>query len=404
LYQEDVAFWLAYGCLCSKIFFIPEKLYNYNRRGGTITSDFLGGKTPLRLADYVRCLIWLYNWLNTNQLIQRKYFQFYWNCFWRFFNLSTSLAGVSLEGRELSCSLAIDFLNKVADQSEAERQVAQVILDSVKRLKKQNDEKITSKARLVLARQKWLTTRKNSIPKIIHYCWFGGKPFSPLIGNCIASWKKFCPDWEIREWNESNFDSNVCQYVKEAYEAKKWAFVSDYARLYALVNYGGIYLDTDCELVKPIDKFLDHEAVSGFENEIYIQTALMGCREGFPLFKELLERYANRRFVMANGRYDLTTNVQDITKFCLDYGFIPNCQKQEVLGLTLYPRDYFCPMDYNTHTLVAYSKNTRAIHHFNASWVDSNNGVTKTISHESAPEDIIFFESEGDSRQRAGVL
>ncbi|MDR2338097.1 MAG: glycosyltransferase, partial [Deltaproteobacteria bacterium] len=382
LYWEDNPFWFAYGSLCSKIFFISEKLYTYNRHGNTITSDWFAGKIPLRLVDYIRNAIWLYNWFNTNNLY-KQHFQSYWNCFLRFFNLSAFIPEVSVEGRELSCSLAIDFLNKVADQSDAEYKVAQVILGSIKQLKKENDKKIAQKARLTLARQKWLKTRKNSIPKIIHYCWFGGKPFSPLIKKCIASWKKFCPDWEIREWNESNFDVNICQYTKEAYEAKKFAFVSDYARLYALVNYGGIYLDTDCELTKPIDKFLDHEAVSGFENEISIQTAVMGCQEGFPLFKELLERYTSRRFVMANGLYDQTTNVQDITSFCLDLGFIPNGQKQEVCGLTLYPRDYFCPLDYITHSIVAYTKNTHVIHYFNVSWLDSNNSVTKTTLRQS---------------------
>lgn len=206
------------------------------------------------------------------------------------------------------------------------------------------------------------------IPKIIHYCWFGQNPLPKLAQACIASWKKYCPDYKIMEWNENNFDIDCCSYVKEAYNAKKWAFVSDYARLWALVTYGGIYLDTDCELVKPIDEFLSLEAVSGFQSTTEIQTAIIGCRQGFPFFRKLLERYETRHFILANGQYDLTTNVKDITDACLNHGFVPNGEKQTVLGFTLYPRDWFCPMDWESHKIVARTNNTYAIHHFDASW------------------------------------
>ena len=107
------------------------------------------------------------------------------------------------------------------------------------------------------------------IPKVIHYCWFGGNPLPELAQKCIASWKKYCPDYEIKEWNESNFDLNCCDYVREAYEAKKWAFVSDVARLYAMVHEGGIYMDTDVEVIAPLDSLLQYHAVSGFETEHY---------------------------------------------------------------------------------------------------------------------------------------
>ena len=110
------------------------------------------------------------------------------------------------------------------------------------------------------------------IPKIIHYCWFGGKPLPELAQKCIASWKKYCPDYEIKEWNESNFNLNSCDYVREAYEAKKWAFITDYVRLYAMVTEGGIYMDTDVEVIKPLDPFLKHKAFSGFEDEVSIPT------------------------------------------------------------------------------------------------------------------------------------
>ena len=206
------------------------------------------------------------------------------------------------------------------------------------------------------------------IPKKIHYCWFGGNPLPPLALTCIESWKKYCPDYEIKEWNENNFDININAYVREAYKAKKWAFVSDVARLWVLVHYGGIYMDTDCELIKPIDKFLEHDAVSGFESPTQIPTALMGCRVGHPLFSELLERYYSRNFIKPNGSYNLTTNVADITEVCLEHGLILNNTSQTVKGFTLYPNDYFCPKDYKTGKL-SITQNTCAIHHFNASWM-----------------------------------
>ena len=104
------------------------------------------------------------------------------------------------------------------------------------------------------------------IPKKIHYCWFGGNPLPPLAVKCIESWKKYLPDYEIKEWNESNFDLNYNDYVREAYEAKKWAFITDVVRLYAMVTEGGIYMDTDVEVLKPLDELLQYDAVSGFES------------------------------------------------------------------------------------------------------------------------------------------
>ena len=127
----------------------------------------------------------------------------------------------------------------------------------------------------------------NKIPKIIHYCWFGGNPLPELAQKCIASWKKYCPDYEIREWNESNFDVNTAPlYVRQAYSKKKWAFVTDYVRLWAMTKYGGIYMDTDVEVTRPLDSILEHEAVSGYEDPTRIPTGIMACRAGFPLFEE----------------------------------------------------------------------------------------------------------------------
>jgi len=208
------------------------------------------------------------------------------------------------------------------------------------------------------------------IPNTIHYCWFGRNPKPKLAEKCIKSWKKYCPDYEIIEWNEDNFDiASAPLYVRQAYEAKKWAFVTDYVRLWAMTKYGGIYMDTDVEVVKPLDQFLNHDAVSGFQSQTEIQTGLMACREGFPLFLELLGEYDTLSFVNENGTYDLTPNVDRITQLCSQYGFEANGEFQIVEGFALYPVEYFCPLDWNTKVLNK-TKNTHAIHWFSASWWD----------------------------------
>lgn len=205
------------------------------------------------------------------------------------------------------------------------------------------------------------------IPKIIHYCWVGGNPLTDLAQKCIESWKKYCPDYEIKRWDETNFDISCCDYVREAYEAKKWAFVTDVVRLYALVNYGGIYMDTDVEVLKPLDDFLNYEAFSGFESEKAIPTGIMACEKGQELFKELLYEYTNAHFMKPDGTYDETTNVVRITNTCLKYGFVPNNQLQTIKGFTLFPKDYFCPKDHVTRA-TRLTANTFTIHHFDGSW------------------------------------
>lgn len=206
------------------------------------------------------------------------------------------------------------------------------------------------------------------IPKRIHYCWFGRNPKPKLVEECIASWKKYCRDYEIIEWNEDNFDiSSAPPYVQQAYESKKWAFVTDYVRLWAMVEFGGIYMDTDVEVIKPLDRFLEHNAFSGFESETAISTGIMACQKEFPLFEELLHEYDNISFVLEDGSLDITTNVTRITNCCNKYGFVPNGKYQVINGFALYPPDYFCPKDFRTG-IINTTKNTYVIHHFNASW------------------------------------
>ena len=205
------------------------------------------------------------------------------------------------------------------------------------------------------------------IPKTIHYCWFGGNPLPDLAIKCIKSWKKYCPDYEIIEWNEKNFDLQYNTYVREAYEAKKWAFVSDVARLFALVNYGGIYMDTDVEVIKSLDDLLLYQSVSGFESETQIPTGLMACEKGNRMFQEFLNDYEGKHFIRDDGSLDLTTNVTYITNICLKHGLIPNNSMQNINGFTLLSRDYLCPKDHETRE-IHITDNTYTIHHFDGSW------------------------------------
>lgn len=211
------------------------------------------------------------------------------------------------------------------------------------------------------------------IPKKIHYCWFGGKKLPKLARKCIDSWKKKCPDYEIIEWNESNFDLNSNTYVKEAFENKKWAFITDYVRLYVLYNYGGVYMDTDVEVIKNIDKFLDNKAFSGFENIDYVPTGIMASEKHNKLIKELMDYYNDRHFVMSDGKLDLKSNTETITEILSTKGLVKNNEFQVIEGFALYPNDYFCPVDHATKKLRK-TKNTYTIHWFSGSWVD---GKTK---------------------------
>lgn len=205
------------------------------------------------------------------------------------------------------------------------------------------------------------------IPKIIHYCWFGGNPKPELAQKCMKSWAQYCPDYRVMEWNEECFDVSSFLYTKQAYEAKKWAFVTDVVRLYALYQYGGVYMDTDVEVVKPLDRFLEHRAFSGFEDETQIPTGIMAAEPGHPLIKKLLDHYENRPFLI-DGAPDLTTNVTVITALLAAEGFKANNQLQEVAGITLYPYDFFCPCDHRTMR-VTRTGNTHTIHHFAGSWL-----------------------------------
>lgn len=206
------------------------------------------------------------------------------------------------------------------------------------------------------------------IPKIIHYCWFGGNELPDLAKKCLESWKKYCPDYEIKRWDESNFDINSNKYVKEAYENKKYAFVSDYVRLYALYNFGGVYMDTDVEVIKNIDCFLENKGFSGFENKNFVPTGLIASEKKLPIIKELLDYYTDRSFKKEDGTLDLTANTQTITKTFLEKGLILNNQYQVVEDFAMYPTEYFCPIDWQTKKKNITS-NTYVIHWYAGSWL-----------------------------------
>ncbi len=209
------------------------------------------------------------------------------------------------------------------------------------------------------------------IPKIIHYCWFGrgNKPKSVL--DCIATWRKICSDYTIKEWNEDNFDVRANRYCSEAYDSRKFAFVSDCARLYALRNEGGIYLDTDVEVVKSFDNFLHHRSFMGFESPIHIQTGMMASIAGTQWASDLFDEYGNRIFIKGDGTLDTTTNVTTITLYFIQKGLVVNGQQQNVSNCQIYPLDYFCAKDHRTG-VVTRTENTVCIHHYAGLWGKDN--------------------------------
>ena len=219
-------------------------------------------------------------------------------------------------------------------------------------------------------------TREARIPKRIHYCWFGGQPLSADAQAMIATWRRFCPDYEIIEWNESNFDINENDYVREAYEAKKWAFVTDYVRLKALYEQGGFYMDTDVEVVKSLDPLRVYDAVSGYESETCIPTGTIGACRDNEWIGMLLRDYDNRHFVQLDGSYDTTTNVVVITRltsqrYCLE---LDGTIKQFGNNMILLPFEYLCAKNYQTGKVMR-TDNTYTIHHFNGSWLSEDESI-----------------------------
>lgn len=208
------------------------------------------------------------------------------------------------------------------------------------------------------------------IPKTIHYIWLGGAPLPELVEKCIASWQKLCPDYEIKKWDESNLNLDLYPYVRQAYDAKKYAFASDVLRYQIIWENGGIYLDVDVELIKPLDEILANELFMGFESKEYINPGLIiGAEPKNAHIEKLLAMYENENFVLANGQQNLTTICARTTEYLTKLGLKPdNGEIQKIDNITIYPTDYFCPLNYQKRKLKK-TERTYAIHWYLGSWV-----------------------------------
>ena len=228
------------------------------------------------------------------------------------------------------------------------------------------------------------------IPKVIHYCWFGRYPLPESAKKCIASWHKYLPDYEIKEWNEDNFNVDVIPYTKEAYEAKKYAFVSDYARFWILYHYGGIYFDTDVQVIRPMTEIIAHGPFMGREAGAYIKdicitgffakrndTALgvapglgLGVNPGLGLYKEFLDLYDTLKFNNGDGTLNTKTIVSYTTEILLKHGLDGNNDRpQKVAGVWIYPPDVFCPMNHTQANKLSITDQTVSIHLYDCSWI-----------------------------------
>ncbi len=203
------------------------------------------------------------------------------------------------------------------------------------------------------------------IPKIIHYCWFGRGKMPALALKCIESWKMFLPDYELMLWSEDNFDVNTYRYTKEAHESKKYAFVTDVVRLKALKEIGGIYMDTDVEVLKSFDDLLYLPAFSGFESLNFVPTGIMASEKDGKWVTEQLKYYTDRPFILEDGSFDQTTNTTSISNYMQGRGFLLDNSYQIFDEMHFFPHDYFSPLVWGK---ISKTDNTYCIHHFAGSW------------------------------------
>lgn len=226
------------------------------------------------------------------------------------------------------------------------------------------------------------------IPKIIHYCWFGRNPLPALAVKCIESWKKYLPDYEIKEWNEDNFDVYSNQYTTEAYQAKKYAYVSDYARFWALYNEGGLYFDTDVEIIKPLDDIIAKGPFMGCEKDgdglqTYPDVApglIVGCEPHSKIIKELFSIYDTFSFIAENpdsNKGEYKTVVAYTTEILAKHGLTTHQGLQQVEEFTIYPKEYFNPIEHINQLKI--TDKTRTIHHYAGTWISGKDKFKKKI-------------------------
>lgn len=210
------------------------------------------------------------------------------------------------------------------------------------------------------------------IPKIIHYCWFGNNPLPAKMKMCIDSWKKFCPDYRIICWDEKNFDVNMNKFVKIAYEEKRWAFVTDYARLWIIYHYGGFYLDTDVELIKSLDELCHNEVYFGCEGEAYINTGVgFGAISNCGIILENMKIYENMNIFDTEDDFSIKPCPYYTTELLKEKGLkFPIRKVTKLDNIIIYPNDYFNPYDWASEKM-RITQNTYSIHHYTASWMSS---------------------------------
>lgn len=233
------------------------------------------------------------------------------------------------------------------------------------------------------------------IPKVIHYCWFGGKPLPKSAVKCLESWKTYFPDYEIKRWDESNFDVNMIPYTKEAYSVGKYAFVSDFARFWIIYNHGGVYFDTDVEVIRPMSDILDKGAFLGVEykaeDAITVNPGLgFGASAGSVALKELMDQYQVRHFIDAQGGMCLKNIVETTTEYLDKNGLKNTSSIQDCAGFTIYPVDYFCPISFETRELKI-TENTRTIHHFAESWIPRSTRFKNALGRVMGPRFMSFL-------------
>lgn len=298
---------------------------------------------------------------------------------------NTAIPIISVEQMVQSISPRNIILITASDSQEIVSQLEQI--DKLKNIKyciyfmlriRQNDFK-----RLQIPVPKKISVYpEKRIPKIIHYCWFGGKPIPECYQLWMESWRKYCPDYEIIEWNEKNYDVKKNKYIRQAYEMKRWAFVSDYARIDVINKYGGIYLDTDVELIKSIDELLMNDAFCGFESNQYVAYGLgFGATKQHPIVNEIKEYYDNTSFVLEDGILNQVNCPVIQTRIMEKHGLICNGEYQIVGGMTVYPSRVLCGMSPYSFRIQRDLEYTYAIHHYSASWLEDKREKNNIICY-----------------------